>query len=170
MRISHSYRYRLVDVFTQQALEGNALAVFTDATGMDTETMQRVAREMNLSETTFILPPTRNDCAANVRIFTPNREMPFAGHPTIGTSFVMLDEGIVPKRCRAFVIEKKFGQIPIRIEKGDRPMIWLSTPTITWRRQYDRAICASALGLQTNDLLDATPQLVTAGNDTICRG
>ena len=92
-----SYRYRVVDVFTERALEGNALAVFPDASGLDDATMQKIARELNLSETTFVTPATRSDCVANVRIFTPSRELIFAGHPTIGTSFVLLDEDIVPK-------------------------------------------------------------------------
>src|SRR5262247_275050 len=92
-----SYRYRVVDVFTEYPLEGNALAVFPDASGLDDATMRKIARELNLSETTFVYPPTRADCAVNVRIFTPTRELPFAGHPTISTSFVLLDEGTVPK-------------------------------------------------------------------------
>src|SRR6266481_3323382 len=68
------YRYRVVDVFTEHPLEGNALAVFLDASAMDATTMQRVARELNLAETAFILPPTRTDCAARVRRFTPRGE------------------------------------------------------------------------------------------------
>ncbi len=95
MNSLRSYRYQVVDVFTKQPLEGNALAVFPDASGIDDATMQKIAKELNLSETTFVSPATRADCAANVRIFTPTKEMIFAGHPTIGTSFVLLEEGIV---------------------------------------------------------------------------
>src|SRR3954452_20007640 len=109
-------RYRVVDVFTQRALEGNALAVFTDARGVDDVTMQKIAREMNLSETTFVLPATRADCAACVRIFTPSREMMFAGHPTVGTSFVLIDEGIV--RSESFSLEEKVGPVPVRVDEG----------------------------------------------------
>ncbi|HEV7446370.1 MAG TPA: PhzF family phenazine biosynthesis isomerase, partial [Steroidobacteraceae bacterium] len=90
------YRYRVVDVFTEHPLEGNALAVFPDASTIDASMMQRIARELNLAETAFVLPPTRSDCAARVRIFTPAKEMLFAGHPTIGTAFVLLDEGLLP--------------------------------------------------------------------------
>lgn len=75
-----TYRYRVVDVFTQQPLEGNPLAVFPDATGLDDLTMQRIARELNLSETTFVIPSTRVNCAIGVRIFTAARELVFAGH------------------------------------------------------------------------------------------
>src|SRR4029077_12685049 len=74
-----AYRYRVVDVFTTQAFEGNALAVFPDSSGIDDATMQRIAQELNLSETTFVAPATRADCVAHVRIFTPAREMVFAG-------------------------------------------------------------------------------------------
>jgi trans-2,3-dihydro-3-hydroxyanthranilate isomerase len=88
------YRYRVVDVFTEYPLEGNPLAVFPDARDLDAPTMQRIAKELNLSETVFVLPSTRSDCTARLRIFTPAREMPFAGHPTIGASYVLRDEGL----------------------------------------------------------------------------
>lgn len=161
------YRYRVVDVFTEQPLEGNALAVFPDASALDTTTMQRIARELNLAETAFVLPPTRSDCAARVRIFTPAKEMMFAGHPTIGTAFVLLDEGLVPGKAGDFLLEENIGPVPIRIEAGARPMLWLKTPSIEVGRCYDPALCASVLGLATQDLLDIPPQLLSAGNPTI---
>src|SRR5678816_4026929 len=114
MKNAKSYHYRVVDVFTEHALEGNALAVFQDASGLDGVKMQKIARELNLSETTFIAPATRADCAASVRIFTPTRELVFAGHPTIGTSFVLLDEGVVPRNIERFALEEKVGSVPIR--------------------------------------------------------
>ncbi len=132
MGTSRSYRYRVVDVFTTQPLEGNALAVFPDSSGIDDVTMQRIARELNLSETTFVAPATRPDCAAQVRIFTPAREMVFAGHPTVGTSFVLLEEGMVPRNSERFALEEKIGAVPIRVEAGERPLIWLSTPPIRY--------------------------------------
>jgi trans-2,3-dihydro-3-hydroxyanthranilate isomerase len=162
-----SYRYRVVDVFTKQPLEGNALAVFPDASGLDEVTMQKIAKELNLSETTFVSPATRADCVANVRIFTPTQEMVFAGHPTIGTSFVLLEEGSVPKDSEHFVLEEKVGPVPIRIEPGERPLIWLTTPPISDGRTFDRRLCAQALGLEENDLLEITPQLLSAGNPTV---
>jgi trans-2,3-dihydro-3-hydroxyanthranilate isomerase len=167
MNSLRSYRYRVVDVFTKQPLEGNALAVFPDASGIDDATMQKIAKEMNLSETTFVGPATRADCAANVRIFTPTREMVFAGHPTIGTSFVLLDEGIVPKNSERFVLEEKVGPVSIRVDQGERPLIWLTTPPISYGRTFDRELCARALGLESSDLLEITPQLLSAGNPTI---
>ncbi len=163
----HSYRYRVVDVFTTEPLEGNPLAVFPDATGLDDVTMQKIAKELNLSETTFVFPTARADCAANVRIFTPAKEMAFAGHPTIGTSFVLLEEGIVPKNGERFVLEEKVGPVPIRVEAGGRPLIWLRTPPIHYGRRYDPSLASKVLGLDENDLLEIAPQLLNAGNPTI---
>src|SRR5947207_1721854 len=85
-----------VDVFTDRVFGGNPLAVFPDGGDLTTEEMQAIAREMNLSETTFIFPPTRSDCEVKVRIFTPSSELPFAGHPTVGTTFVLSTLGRLP--------------------------------------------------------------------------
>jgi len=161
------HRYRVVDVFTEHSLEGNPLAVFPDSTGIDDRTMQRIARELNLSETVFVVPATRPGCAMGLRIFTPTREMLFAGHPTVGGSFVLLDEGIVPKDSDAFVLDEKIGPVPIRVEKGARPLIWLRTPPISFGNQYDHSACAQALGLQPQDFLDVRPRVVTAGNPNL---
>ncbi len=167
MRREHAYRYRVVDVFTERPLEGNALAVFPDAGAIDGGTMQRIARELNLAETAFVVPPTRADCAAQVRIFTPLKEMLFAGHPTIGTSFVLLDEGIVHPVAGEFVLQEKIGPVPVQVDDGERPMLWLRTPPIVDGRQYDAALCADVLGLEANDLLAISPQLLDAGNPTL---
>jgi trans-2,3-dihydro-3-hydroxyanthranilate isomerase len=163
---SHSYRYRVVDVFAERPLEGNPLAVFPDACGLDDVTMQRIARELNLSETAFVVPPTREGCLVRVRIFTPVKEMEFAGHPTIGTSFVLMEEGILP-RHGCFLLDEKVGCVPIQIEPGDRTLISLSTPPIHKGRFYDRTFCAHILGLDLNDVFDIPPQLLSAGNPTI---
>jgi trans-2,3-dihydro-3-hydroxyanthranilate isomerase len=161
------YRYRVVDVFTETALEGNPLAVFPDAAGIDDGTMQKIAKELNLSETVFVVPVTRADCAARIRIFTSTREMLFAGHPTIGGSFVLMEEGLVSKDLGHFLLEEKVGPVPIRVEPGSRPLIWLKTPPIEFGKTYDRAVCAQALGLATADLLDVVPQLASAGNPVV---
>ena len=164
MSTRRSYRYRVVDVFTTEPLEGNQLGVFPDSSGLDDATMQKIAKELNVAETTFFCPATRPGCIVRVRIFTPAREMPFAGHPTIGASFVLLDEGIVPKNTESFTLDEAVGPVPVRVERGERPMIWLPTPPITVGRKYDRAICAQVLGLTPNDLLDVTPECVSAAN------
>src|SRR5919204_4584466 len=83
-----TYRYVVCDVFTDAPLTGNQLAVFTDARGLDGEQMQALAREMKFSESTFVLPPEEGG-HAKMRIFTPAAEIPFAGHPTLGTAFVL---------------------------------------------------------------------------------
>ena len=93
------YRLRWVDVFTDRALAGNPLAVVLQADGLSTTQMQAIARETNLSETTFVLPPEKREHAAKVRIFTPHVELPFAGHPTVGTGWVLLDEGFGKSGC-----------------------------------------------------------------------
>jgi trans-2,3-dihydro-3-hydroxyanthranilate isomerase len=161
------YRYRVVDVFTQHPLEGNPLAVFPDATAIDVTTMQRIARELNLSETAFVLPPTRSDCAARVRIFTPTKEMRFAGHPTIGTAFVLFDKGLVSASTGRFVLEEQIGPVPVRIEPGKPPLLWLRCPPIETGRCHDPGVCANVLGLDASDLLDVPPQCLSAGNPTI---
>jgi trans-2,3-dihydro-3-hydroxyanthranilate isomerase len=117
-----------VDVFTNQPLEGNSLAVFPDASGLDDGAMHRIARELNLSETTFVFPPTRTDYVASVRIFTPSKELVFAGHPTIGTSFVLLEERMVSDGVADFVLEERIGPVHIQVEPGPPPLIWLRTP------------------------------------------
>ncbi|HTV22438.1 MAG TPA: PhzF family phenazine biosynthesis protein [Polyangiaceae bacterium] len=105
-------RYTLCDVFTERALAGNPLAVFTDARGLDAATMQALAREMNLSETTFVLPPERGG-HAKVRIFTPSVELPFAGHPTLGTAFVLGG----PLESVELRLELAAGIVPVRLER-----------------------------------------------------
>ena len=137
---------------------------------MNAETMQRVARELNLAETAFVLRPSRNDCAARVRIFTPNKEMLFAGHPTIGTAYVLLEEGIASENAGLFLLEEEIGPVPVRVENGARLMLWLSTPPIKSGRTLDPMLCVRALGLNLEDLLEIQPQLMSAGNPTILVG
>jgi trans-2,3-dihydro-3-hydroxyanthranilate isomerase len=163
----HTFHYQIVDVFTDQPLQGNALAVFPNASGLDGVTMQKIARELNLSETTFVVPATRSECAAGVRIFNPAKEMAFAGHPTIGTSFVLLQEGIITPDNNHFLLEEKIGPVLIRVESDTPPLIWLRTPSISYGKTFDRMVCAQVLGLDASDLLDVTPQLISAGNPTL---
>jgi trans-2,3-dihydro-3-hydroxyanthranilate isomerase len=162
-----SLRYRVVDVFADCPLEGNPLAVFPSASELDDVTMQRIARELNLSETVFIRPSSRSDCAVSVRIFTPLKEMEFAGHPTVGASFVILEEGLVPRSSEHFVLEEKVGPVPIRVERASPPLFWLTTPPIMEGRCYEHELCAQVLGLSRADLMDAPPQLLSAGNPTV---
>lgn len=151
----------------ESAVGRERAAVFPDASGLDDASMQKIAQELNLSETTFVVPTTRSDCAVGVRIFTPARELPFAGHPTIGTSFVLMDEGLVSASSERFLLEEKVGPVTIRVDKGEHPLMWLRTPAINEGALFDRQICAQVLGLDTSDLLSITPQLLSAGNPTL---
>ncbi len=158
------YRYRIVDVFTDQKLEGNPLAVFPEAQGLDARTMQKIAQEFNLAETAFVLPPTRPGCLAQVKIFTPTREMVFAGHPTIGTAWVLRDEGRVAAGVEEFLLDELVGPVPVR---AAGTQLWLRTPPISWGPSFDAAACAATAGLDSSDLLPVTPQLLSAGNPNI---
>ena len=167
MTRTKSYPYTVVDVFTTEPLSGNSLAVFPEASEFDAAAMQKIARELNLTETAFVLPATRPDCAARVRIFTPTKELPYAGHPTVGTAFVLLQKGIVSSGCHEFLLEEELGPIPLRIEAGTPPLIWLRTPAIHEGRCLNGSLCASALGLEPHDLLPVEPQMLNAGNPTV---
>jgi trans-2,3-dihydro-3-hydroxyanthranilate isomerase len=159
-----AHRYRVVDVFTETPLEGNPVAVFPSSSDLDPQVMQAIARELNLAETVFICPATRDGCAVRLRIFSPTREMEFAGHPTIGTSWVLQAEGIVARNSERFLLDEGIGAIPIRVERGTPPLIWLSTPTVRVGQRYEPALCAKLLGLDAGALLDLPPQWVSAGN------
>lgn len=167
MAQTNSHRYVVVDVFTTDPLAGNPLAVFPDASEIDETTMQKIARELNLAETVFVLPATRKDCAARVRIFTPTKEMAFAGHPTVGSGFVLLQENIVPRDSSNFILEEQVGPVPLRVEAGRRPLIWLQMPPVREEKFYDASLCARVLGLEPQDLLPVSPQRLSAGNPTI---
>ena len=163
------YPYLVVDVFTDTALQGNPLAVFTDPQGLDTATMQRIARELNLAETAFLFPPAHARHAARVRIFTPAAEMRFAGHPTIGSAFALLHLGRVPAGTAEFILEEQVGPVPVRVEDDrGKTMLWLTTPPIEFGRLYDRGECARAVQLNEDDLLPGiAPQWLSAGNPNI---
>ncbi len=167
MASTKSHRYIVVDVFTTEPLAGNPLAVFPNASGFDATTMQKIARELNLAETVFVLPATRKDCAARVRIFTPAKEMQFAGHPTVGTAFVLLQEEAVLRNSSELILEEEIGPVPLRIEGGHRPLIWLRMPPVREGKCYDSSLCARVLGLDPNDLLPVNPQMLSAGNPTV---
>ncbi len=165
-RDERRYRLRWVDVFTQRALAGNPLAVVLEADGLSTAQMQAIARETNLSETTFVLPPEKRGHAAKVRIFTPYVELPFAGHPTVGTGWVLLDEGLVGSNADAFTLEEGVGPIPVRVDRGGGEVVlWMSHPPVRFGEVIEeRENMAAALRLRVADLLPEVPiQIVSTG-------
>jgi len=153
-------RFVQVDVFTDRVFGGNPLAVFLDGRGLDDERMQQIAREMNLSETVFLSPPAPRGGAAALRIFTPAREVPFAGHPTIGTAWVLATQGLAPRGASRFVLEEKIGPVPVELE-GDaaRPdFVWMTQGAAKFDAPLEnRSAVADALGLGAEDLLDGVP-------------
>ena len=162
----HRYRLRWVDVFTERALAGNPLAVVLDPKDLTGEQMQAIARETNLSETTFVLPPNDRRHAARVRIFTPYVELPFAGHPTIGTGWVLLDERLVNADVDQFTLEEGVGPVPIRIERdGQRLVLWMTHPPVEFGSVIgERSNVAAALALTTEHLVADVPiQIVETG-------
>lgn len=112
------FRMKQVDVFTARPLTGNPLAVILDGKGLSSEEMQAIAREMNLSETTFVLPPTRKEANYKVRIFTPRKEIPFAGHPSIGTAHALIEEGTITIKEGTTTIRQELGIGVLPIEIG----------------------------------------------------
>jgi trans-2,3-dihydro-3-hydroxyanthranilate isomerase len=122
---NRTYEFVQLDVFTQMPLTGNALAVFTDARGLDHDEMQALAREMNLSETTFILPrdpATEAQEGKKVRIFTVAEELPFAGHPTLGTALHLYASASAPdsKESAQITLDLKAGKIPVRFTANSK--------------------------------------------------
>lgn len=114
------YRFYTCDVFTERMFGGNPLAVLTNARGLDQQTMQSIAREFNFSETTFVTPASDRAHTARVRIFTPRRELPFAGHPTVGTAFVLASLSDY-RDLHQLILEENVGPVPVRVERdGDR--------------------------------------------------
>lgn len=142
-------RYVLCDVFTSRPLEGNQLAVFTDARGLSTEAMQRLASETHLSETTFVLPAEQGG-HAKVRIFTPLVELPFAGHPTLGTALVIAGSIEAPE----IRLELPVGVVPVRIERGSSGagFGWMSQPIPTLVPFEHEAELLEALGVSSSVL------------------
>lgn len=159
--------YLHYDVFTGEALLGNQLAVFTDARGVDVAKMQRVAREMNFSESTFILPSERSDTDIRMRIFTPMNEMPMAGHPTIGSTFALAHAGVIRPGSSRFVFGLNIGPVPVDLEWNGSVLrfAWMTQSNPSFGPIVDhRAAVAAALGLDVADLADTLPvQEVSCG-------
>jgi PhzF family phenazine biosynthesis protein len=138
-------RFKQVDVFTATALAGNPVAVVLDATGLDDTTMQRFAAWTNLSETTFVLPPTAPGADYRLRIFHPRQEIPFAGHPTIGSAHAILESGLHAPRDGMLYQECGAGVLPIRVD-GRRLSVRVPEPRVVGDAALDPAAIAAAIG------------------------
>jgi trans-2,3-dihydro-3-hydroxyanthranilate isomerase len=159
--------YLHYDVFTHEPLLGNQLAVFTDARGLTDERMQRLAREMNFSESTFVLPAEQPGTDVRMRIFTPGVELPIAGHPTIGTAFALAHAGRVVRGAPRVVFGLNIGPTPVDLEWRGSALgfAWMSQPAPTFGRVVaDRAAAAAAIGLEVEALATDHPvQPVSCG-------
>ena len=157
------YNFIQVDVFTQTPLEGNPLAVFPSAGGMSDALMQNIARELNHSETTFILPATAGG-DARVRIFGQNAELPFAGHPTLGTAFVM---AMSRPGKTALVLEEKVGPIPVALERRpDGLFVEMTQNEPVFGAKPDPKMLADAMGFGVDELDSRyAPQMVSTGSN-----
>ena len=148
--------YTLVDVFTDTKFGGNQLAVFRDGRGIDARTMQAIAKELNLPETVFVLPAER-DGDHRVRIFTPARELPFAGHPTVGCAFVLAAGTDIDLR-----LEEIVGTLAVTVRGG---FVEMEQPLPTFEAVDDRAVVAASLSLDAADLDAALPiEIGSSGN------
>ncbi len=143
-------RYVVADVFTDTPLEGNQLAVFTDARDLDPLTMQALALEMAFSESVFVLPPQAPDADVRIRIFTPANELPFAGHPTLGTAFVLGG----PLQKIELRIETGAGVVPVELERQGAQIVFgrMSQPVPEWQPFERTEELFAALGVEGSSL------------------
>ncbi|HEU4540123.1 MAG TPA: PhzF family phenazine biosynthesis protein [Jiangellaceae bacterium] len=146
--------FRLVDVFSARPFGGNQLAVFTDADGLDDSTMQQLAREFNFSETTFVLPPQQWSHTCQLRIFTPHQELPFAGHPTIGTAAVLANSRPPTDHPQRYILEEGVGPVTVEVD-GNHSRLVMSWPVPeTTATPPTAASLANALSLHTTAVID----------------
>lgn len=164
-------RYLTADVFTSRRFGGNQLAVLPDARGLSTEQMLAITREFNYSETTFVLPPENPAHTRKVRIFTPAGEIPFAGHPTVGTAFVLATIGEVPLTGDAtrIVLEEGVGPVPVVIRATNGVPVFCQFSVAKLPEigppLPSREVLAACLALEPADLRDGAwhPQVVSCG-------
>lgn len=147
--------FHTLDVFTKLRFGGNALAVVLDADSLDQRRMQHIAREFNLSETVFVQRPTQAGALCSARIFTPERELPFAGHPTIGTACLLAELGLVPPGDEvSFILEEGIGPVAVRVRRGDVPFAEFTAAQLPefGPPPPSAETLAALLGLETGDI------------------
>lgn len=154
-----AYRFHIADVFTEQRFGGNQLAVLPDASGLTSEQMQQIAREFNFSESTFVFPPEDPANTRQVRIFTPGAELPFAGHPNVGTAYVLAALGEIALSDTEAVtakFEELAGLVPVKIEsRGGKPgKCELKAPqALSTTGKFSAVEVAEALSLVAEDIV-----------------
>lgn len=151
------YRYLHYDVFTDRRFGGNQLAVFPEAAGLSTRTMQQIAREIGFAETTFVSAPEHHDTDTRMRIFTPGSEMPMAGHPVVGSTFALARCGAIGGARRHWVYGLNIGPTPVSLEwEGERlGFAWMTQPLPTFGPvRDDVGAVARALGVREADIRD----------------
>jgi trans-2,3-dihydro-3-hydroxyanthranilate isomerase len=153
------YKFYQVDVFTNKPLEGNPLAVFPEAEGLTSEQMQKIARETNLSETTFVLPPTDAKTDFKVRIFTIDRELPFAGHPVLGTHYVLAQEGRIELKEPKTTVWQELGvgilPVELRVKNGQVEKVIMTQSKPEFISIYENAeLMAKAFSLPASEIID----------------
>ena len=144
------FRYVVCDVFTDVPLAGNQLAVFTDARDLDELTMQSLAREMNFAETVFVLPPSSTEADVRIRIFTPSLELPFAGHPTLGSAFVLGG----PLQKIVIRLETGAGVVPVELEREGARIVFgrMEQPIPPWSTVENADEILAAVGATSSGL------------------
>ncbi|WP_026462205.1 PhzF family phenazine biosynthesis protein [Adhaeribacter aquaticus] len=159
--------YYLVDVFTDEVFGGNQLAVFPEGQEVPEHLMQKIAKELNLSETTFVLPPVNPANDIKLRIFTPGKELPMAGHPTIGTAFVLLQKEYLTAKNNQLIFEEGVGDIVIDIEEQNKVLskITMGQPLPQFGQTFtDTQVLADLLSLSPADIETSLPaQVVSCG-------
>jgi trans-2,3-dihydro-3-hydroxyanthranilate isomerase len=163
------YEFYIVDVFAEEKYAGNQLAVFRKAKDISDSHMQKFAKEMHFSETTFILSDDKREGGYDVRIFTPENELPFAGHPTLGTAFV-IQQVIVRQPTQRVVLNLKVGQIPVDFEykETEVEMMWMKQINPSFGATFDANTIAQILKLEAGDIDGRYPiQEVSTGTPFI---
>jgi len=145
--------FYILDVFAERKYAGNQLAVVRDAAPLSDDTMQTIAKEMNYSETTFILSDAPKDGGYDVRIFTPKEEVPFAGHPTLGTAFVIGNE-MIRQSAETVVLNLKVGQIPVTFDRSrdDEDMLWMKQNEPVFGEVIEPATIANILSIDESEI------------------
>jgi len=157
--------YYIVDVFADEKYAGNQLAVVRDAKQVSAAEMQKIAKEMHFSETSFILSDKRRKGGYDVRIFTPETELPFAGHPTLGTAYIILKE-IIKKPVTKIILNLKVGQITVTPTyiQGQPDILWMKQKEPTFGKTFDAQTISEVLNLSVADIETAFPiQEVSTG-------